>query len=135
MVLSLSPTRRARADAAPAAVAEQLRRHGWTAREVEYDAGVDPDVRLRVGPGAAVCTVELLLPAPSGATGHWQAVREQAVPEQAVPEQAVPEQALRDRAVWSGPAGTCPPEELVAFLESLLLRPERDLAARYVRLG
>jgi hypothetical protein len=103
----------------PSAAAEQLRRRGWTAAPVEYDAGVDLDLRLRVAPGTEIPAVELLLPVRACTTPRWQAVRVCSV----------------DRAVWSGPPGTCRPEELAEFLESLLLRPEEDLAARYQRLG
>lgn len=125
MVLLLPRRSRTRGLPDPSsAVAEQLRRHGWTAQQVEYDASVEPDPRLRVLPGTEVSAVELLLPArPEGPT-RWQAVRV-----------GSDDGGVADRVVWSGPAGTCPPEELVAFLESLLLCPECDLIARYDRLG
>lgn len=127
MVLHLPVPRRTRPTGRPgtlSAAAEQLRRHGWRADEIEYDADVDPDLRLRVAAGAELSAVELLLcERPCGGT-RWQAVRV-----------GPPEVPPGDRAVWSGPAATCSPEELVAFLECLLLRPERDLVARYERLG
>jgi hypothetical protein len=122
MVHTIPLPRRAtesRARDTPSAAAEQLRRRGWTARQVEYDASVDLDLRLRVAPGTEIPAVELLLPVRASTTPRWQAVRV----------------CSADRAVWSGPPGTCPPEELADFLESLLLRPEEDLAARYQRLG
>jgi hypothetical protein len=103
----------------PSAAAEQLRLRGWTAQQVEYDPEVEPDPRLRVVPGSAVSAVELLLPLHPWSPPHWQAVR----------------LAPGDRAVWSGPPASCPPGELVAFLESLLLQPEHELVSRYRRLG
>lgn len=106
------------------AVAEQLRRHGWTAQQVEYDASVEPDPRLRVLPGTEASAVELLLPVRPDGPARWQAVRV-----------GSDDAGASDRTVWSGPARTCAPDELVAFLESLLLCPECALAARYQRLG
>src|SRR5690349_16349428 len=111
------PTRRPLATVTAAAA--ELRRRGWTADEVEYDAGIEPDPRLRVAPGADAPAVELLLPVQPGAAGCWVAVRV----------------TTADRAVWSGPPDTCPLGTLVAFLESLALRPEAELAADYHRLG
>ena len=113
------PASRTSADTVSAAAAE-LRRRGWTAYRVEYDTSLDPDVRLRVVRGTGTSAVELLLPVDPRVPGPWRAVRIASGP---------------DRAVWSGPAETCSPAALVAFLESLLLRPERDLADRYHRLG
>lgn len=40
-----------------------------------------------------------------------------------------------DRTVWCGPRNDCAEDELIAFVEDLLLRHEGQLAGLYLRLG
>lgn len=97
----------------------RLRARGW---ETEQTCGWvcgDADVRLLAGRPGGPAAELLGLCGDGPPDARWQAVRI----------------AIDRRVVWSGPARTCPTDEVVRFVEDLLSRSVEELAVRYTRLG